>query len=214
MPYTKAQLQAIGVDAANQYGIDPTLFNTAIGVESGWNPNAYNPTPTKYGNAAGIAQFVPETAARYGITNRYDPSQSLWGAGAYLSDLYDKTGSWVKTLKTYGTLSSWDGTLTNAQQNLKEIATALDKGLSLPDPSKIPVNPNDSTKGGTDWTRGGGIVPIDQLYQKGKAAASSAAGGTWENIAGFFERGSMMLGGGLVIAAGLLILVITSSKGK
>ena len=45
-----------------------------ISQESGWNPGAHSSA-----GAEGIAQFMPSTAAEYGVTNPYDPTQALAG---------------------------------------------------------------------------------------------------------------------------------------
>ena len=195
MALTVPELQATARDVAAQYGIPEALFLKTISVESGWDANAYNPTPTKYGNAAGIAQFVPDTAKRYGISDVYDPVQSLWGAGGYLKDLYGKTGNWTEALQKYGTLSSWGGTLTKAQQSLKELSDSLGAGIV----DKLPLSPALEKK------------LADPSTPEGKFAgsvsnANKTGGVTWENIAGFFERSTVIFVGALVLAAGLFAL--------
>ena len=61
--------------AATQAGIDPDLLRAQLLQESGLNPNAVGP-PTKYGQAQGIAQFIPSTAQGLGI-NPMDPNQAI-----------------------------------------------------------------------------------------------------------------------------------------
>ena len=85
--------------AATQYGVPSSLLNWQIGAESSWNPNAVN------GNAQGIAQFMPATAAQYGV-NVNDPVSSIYGAAQYDAALYQKTGDWSKVLSAYGTTGS------------------------------------------------------------------------------------------------------------
>jgi hypothetical protein len=53
---------------------------------SGFNPKAVSPA-----GAQGIAQFMPGTAARYGV-NVWDPASSIEGAAHYLSDLSSRYG--------------------------------------------------------------------------------------------------------------------------
>jgi hypothetical protein len=94
--YSSGTLQAYAVTQAQYYGVPQQLFLDVISAESSWNPRAYNPL---YG-AAGIAQFIPDTAKQYGV-DVYNPYSSLTGAARYLSDLYGKTGNWQQALLCY-----------------------------------------------------------------------------------------------------------------
>jgi hypothetical protein len=66
--------------AASKYGIDPTWLSSLL-----WQENKFRPTGTSPAGAQGIAQFMPGTAARYGV-NVKDPVSSIDGAAHYLSD--------------------------------------------------------------------------------------------------------------------------------
>ena len=61
-----SDLESYATQEAEAAGIPTNLFLWQIGQESSWNPNAQN------GNASGIAQFMPGTAAEYGV-NTSDP---------------------------------------------------------------------------------------------------------------------------------------------
>lgn len=64
---------------APQYGLSPSLVLSVIQVESNFNPNALSPK-----NAQGLMQLIPETAARFGVDDVWDPEQNLRGGMAYL----------------------------------------------------------------------------------------------------------------------------------
>lgn len=83
-------LQQGAIDAANSVGIDPGLFSRLIGSESAFNPVAYNPAS----GAFGIAQFMPGTAAMYGISaaDPRDPIKELNASASYFKTLMDKFG--------------------------------------------------------------------------------------------------------------------------
>jgi soluble lytic murein transglycosylase-like protein len=66
---------------AEAAGIDPVLFVRQIEVESRFDPQAVSPA-----GAVGIAQFLPQTAARLGV-NPTDPVSALWGAAHYMAEL-------------------------------------------------------------------------------------------------------------------------------
>lgn len=68
--------------AAHAARIDPALVHAVISAESGYNPSAKSRA-----GAVGLMQLMPETAARYSVTNRWDPEQNIQGGTRYLSDL-------------------------------------------------------------------------------------------------------------------------------
>ena len=58
----------------------PALLKAVVKVESGFDPNS-----TSSAGAKGLTQLMPETAAGLGITNPYDPMQSLRGGARELA---------------------------------------------------------------------------------------------------------------------------------
>jgi len=68
--------------AARRSRISEALIVAVIMVESGGNARAVSPA-----GAEGLAQLMPGTARRYGVSNSFNPGQNLAGSAAYLSDL-------------------------------------------------------------------------------------------------------------------------------
>ena len=62
-----------------------------ISVES-----AYNPSARSHAGAVGLMQLMPETAKRYGVTDRLDPAQNIQGGARYLRFLLDTFGNNLK----------------------------------------------------------------------------------------------------------------------
>jgi len=69
-------------DAAKATQLDAALIHAVISAESGYNPFARSRK-----GAAGLMQLMPETAKRYGVKNRLDPTQNISGGARYLRDL-------------------------------------------------------------------------------------------------------------------------------
>lgn len=72
--------------AASAYGLPANVLAAQGFVESSYNPNAYNPS-----GATGIAQFMPSTAAQYGV-NPSNPVSSIYGQAQYDANLLAQNG--------------------------------------------------------------------------------------------------------------------------
>ncbi len=79
---TTDEIKQLVVNKANQYGINPQIAYYQIERESSFNPRAVSPAGAK-----GLAQFMPETAARFGLTDPFDPVASMDAWGNYMASL-------------------------------------------------------------------------------------------------------------------------------
>ncbi|MSR14534.1 MAG: lytic transglycosylase domain-containing protein [Gammaproteobacteria bacterium] len=73
--------KTIEVAAKNQK-LPTALVHAVITAESAYDPNAISTA-----GAVGLMQLMPQTAARYGVTNREDPNSNISGGTRYLRDL-------------------------------------------------------------------------------------------------------------------------------
>lgn len=82
--------------SAARWGVPPALMAGQLMAESGFDPNAGSPA-----GAQGIAQFMPSTAAAYGLANPYDPVAAIDAQGHLMSDLLRQFGSPELALAAY-----------------------------------------------------------------------------------------------------------------
>ncbi|NCA70709.1 MAG: DUF4124 domain-containing protein [Sphingobacteriia bacterium] len=69
---------------ARRYGVPVWLIHAVIRAESAYQPSAVSPA-----GAQGLMQLMPGTAARYGVSDSFDPVENIRGGTAYLRDLLD-----------------------------------------------------------------------------------------------------------------------------
>jgi soluble lytic murein transglycosylase-like protein len=81
------QFDAIIEHAASAAAVEPNLLRAVIVVESGFNVRAMS----KRG-AMGLMQLMPATAARFGISDSFDPSQNVSAGARYLKFLLNRFG--------------------------------------------------------------------------------------------------------------------------
>lgn len=79
---TRARYSSHVLAASKETAVDPALIHAVISVESGYNPSARS-----HAGAVGLMQLMPQTATRYGVTDRLDPEQNIRGGARYLRDL-------------------------------------------------------------------------------------------------------------------------------
>jgi soluble lytic murein transglycosylase-like protein len=65
--------------------VSPALVLAVIGIESAGKSNAVSSA-----GAVGLMQLIPDTAARFGVTDSTDPAQNIKGGVAYLNWLMGK----------------------------------------------------------------------------------------------------------------------------
>ena len=75
-------LEPYFLDSAKRYGIDPRILRVLCYLESRFQLTAISPK-----GARGPMQFMPETAARYGLSNPHDPQAAIDAAARYFRDL-------------------------------------------------------------------------------------------------------------------------------
>ncbi|MGV1048643.1 MAG: transglycosylase SLT domain-containing protein [Solirubrobacterales bacterium] len=82
--------------SAARWNVSPALMAGQLMAESGFDPDAGSPA-----GAQGIAQFMPATAASYGLANPYDPVAAIDAEAHLMSDLIRQFGSPELALAAY-----------------------------------------------------------------------------------------------------------------
>ena len=72
---------------AGRYGVERELVHAVIEVESAGNPQAVSSA-----GAAGVMQLMPDTAATFRVTNRFDVRENVRAGVAYLALLRERFG--------------------------------------------------------------------------------------------------------------------------
>jgi len=99
-PSTAEPYRETIVRSAQGQGISPDLLARVLYQESRFRPEIIDGRKRSTAGAVGIAQFMPGTAAGFGI-DPTDPAQAIPAAARYLRSLYDRFGSWPLALASY-----------------------------------------------------------------------------------------------------------------
>jgi len=186
--------------AAQQHGLPVDFLARLIWQESRFNPRAVSPV-----GAQGLAQFMPRTAAEYGLQNPFDPLAALPASARFLRVLHDQFGNLGLAAAAYnagaGRIQNWlarRGKLPEETRNYVKIITgqppekwiAEDKkiDLALALPARAPCE----GVGGLSRTKESasiavnltdGVAKIIQTAEAGAAKAAATAKDFVRNVA-------------------------------
>lgn len=85
LPQAKRRHAEMVKRLAPRFAVDPRLALAIVRAESNFNADARSPK-----NAQGLMQLIPETAARFGVRDAFDPEQNVRGGLAYLRWLLNR----------------------------------------------------------------------------------------------------------------------------
>ena len=79
-----AKVDGFIIESGMRNGVDPVLLYAQMHQESSFKRGAISPK-----GARGLMQLMPGTAARFGVTNIFDPKQNIEGGARYMRFLLD-----------------------------------------------------------------------------------------------------------------------------
>jgi hypothetical protein len=94
--FVPAQYRELVLRSAWRWNVSPGLLAAQLMAESGFDPRAVSPA-----GALGIAQFIPSTAASYGLRNPFDPATAIDAEAHLMSDLLRRFHSVPLALAAY-----------------------------------------------------------------------------------------------------------------
>lgn len=137
-------------NASDKYQVPAPLIAAVIQQESGFNPMAHSGA-----GASGLMQLMPSTAAGLGVSNVWDPAQSIDGGTRYLANaIKTNNGSIPLALAAYnagqGAVNKYGGIPPYTEtKNYVSSIMAHYAGGNL-DPSAIGTDTGSSSGGGFD----------------------------------------------------------------
>lgn len=81
---------------AKQLKMDGALVHAVVRAESAYDANAKS-----HKGAVGLMQLMPQTAQRYGVKDRRDPAQNVYGGTRYLRDLIKQFDNLTLAIAAY-----------------------------------------------------------------------------------------------------------------
>ena len=94
--FVPARFRAPLLAAAARHDVSAGLLAAQLMAESNFNPNAVSPA-----GAQGIAQFMPATAAAYGLRDPFDPVAAIDAQARLMGELLRQFGSVELALAAY-----------------------------------------------------------------------------------------------------------------
>ena len=146
-------------NAADEWNLDPAFLKAVIAHESNGDPNARSSA-----GAIGLGQLMPDTAMRLGVTNRYDPAQSVYGAAKYLDLALNTEGDPARALLYYHGGPGWRGNYGPESANYVPAVAKRYAQFASAD-----------TKTATDATSGDSGPSFEDVNKKAGAAPASTA---------------------------------------
>ncbi len=197
----------VAAAAAAQYNVPTSLFQWQMGQESSWNPNASN------GNAQGIAQFIPSTAAAFHVDVN-DPVSSIYGAAAYDAQLYSQYGDWSSVLSHYGTVraKSPQSVIDAANAQLTAVGAApIATGSNSANSASASASPSSPSLADTVTAALKNVLPWNTAGAAGSSTSNESIFDIGAGRIGYMAVGLILIAGGLYLLKPVQSVVNTTA---
>jgi len=94
--WVPARYRQVITSTAARHNLPAIVLAAQLQAESGFRPDLVSPA-----GAAGIAQFMPATAAEWGLADRFDPVASIRAQGRFMASLHNRFKSMPLALAAY-----------------------------------------------------------------------------------------------------------------
>lgn len=134
--------------AARRHGVEAQLIASVIAVESNFDPQAVSRK-----QAQGLMQLMPQTAARFAVTNVFDPAQNIEAGTRYLKELLERYGQDLSlTLAAYNAgpekVEQYQGVppYRETKSYIKRVTREVEKSKRKNSAQKTPSHAEDAAK--------------------------------------------------------------------
>jgi Transglycosylase SLT domain len=144
--------------AASRYGVDAELISSVMEVESHFDAKAVSPK-----NARGLMQLSPQTAARLGVKDIFDPQENIDAGTRYLKELlqlYNNNltlalaayNAGPDKVQKYGDVPPYRETVSYVNQVKRKYQKSKSAAATKTAPSAAPKAPASAPASGTSAT--------------------------------------------------------------
>lgn len=138
---------------ADKHGIDANIAIWQI-----WTESRFNPKACSHANACGIAQFIPDTAKRFGV-NRNDIDSSLDGYGKYMAVLLKRFNNRYDLALAGYNSGEYRNEYTNAAKNNRPINwKVLPRGVQIETQNYVNTILNSAKKNSSSLVNSNSVV--------------------------------------------------------
>ena len=125
-PMNKAITGPLIAAAADHNKVDANLLSVVMNMESSGNPKAHSTLKDGTPGADGLMQLMPKMQKKYGVTDPFDPQQSINGGAHMLADLMEQYKGDVSKV-----LAAYNGGPGGVDNPKPETVAYVKKGMSL-----------------------------------------------------------------------------------